>query len=102
MELLCMGQRKHSPLSHVSEDFYRKHPNPYIRLFADLPKSPTVVAPPKTGIWPEYQAEMNAAFEQVALGNKTAKEALDYVQNRVSLINDDYIAQLKARREAGK
>jgi len=102
MELLCMGQRKHSPLSHVSDTFYSKHPNPYIKLFADLPKSPTVVSPPKTGIWPEYQAEMVAAFEQVSLGKKTAKEALDYVQNRVTMINDDYQAQLKARREAGK
>ncbi len=102
MELLCLGQRKHSPLSHVSADFYRKHPNPYIRLFADLPKSPTVVTPPKTAIWPEYQAEMTAAFEQVALGNKTAQQALDYVQGRVTLINDDYQTQLKARREAGK
>ena len=41
---------------------------------------------------------MTAAFEQVALGKKTAKEALDYVQNRVSDINADYQAQLKARR----
>ena len=97
-----MGQRKHSPLSHVSPGFYAKHPNPYIKLFADLPKSPNVISPPKTGIWPEYQAEMTAAFEQVALGKKTAKEALDYVQNRVEMINDDYQSQLKARREAGK
>lgn len=102
MELLCLGQRKHSPLAQVSSGFYSKHPNPYVKLFADLPKSPNVISPPKIGIWPEYQAEMTAAFEQVALGKKSAKEALDYVQNRVGMINDDYQAQLKARREAGK
>ena len=102
MELLCMGQRKHSPLAKVSPDFIKKHPNPYITVFSELPKNKNVISPPKIGIWPEYQAEMNAAFEQVALGKKTAKEALDYVQNRVSLMNEDYQAQLKARKEAGQ
>ena len=37
-----MGQKKHSPLSHVSPEFYSKHPNPYIKLFADLPRCSTV------------------------------------------------------------
>src|SRR5947199_204040 len=33
MELLCLGQRKHSPLAKVSQEFWAKHPNPYIKLF---------------------------------------------------------------------
>ena len=36
MELLCAGQWKHSPLSHVSERFYREHKNKRIKLFYDL------------------------------------------------------------------
>lgn len=73
MELLCMGQRKHSPLVEVSEDFYKRHPNPYIRLFADLPRGPNAVAPPQFGIWPQYSQELAAAIEQVFLKQKTLK-----------------------------
>lgn len=102
MELLCLGQKKHSPLAHVSDGFYKQHPNPYIRLFADLPGKSTVRTPPKMGIWPEYQAELNDAFEEVALDKKTPQEALDYVQNRMQPRLDDYLAQLQARKEAGK
>ena len=99
MESLCLGQKKHSPLAQVSADFYKKHPNPYIRIFAELPKGPNVVTPPKMGVWPEYQAELSNAFELIAQDKETPEEALNYVQNRMQPKLDDYMAQLRARGE---
>ena len=43
MELLCNGQRKFTPLRKVSEDFYRKHKNPYIHMFRKLAESPMLL-----------------------------------------------------------
>jgi ABC-type glycerol-3-phosphate transport system substrate-binding protein len=97
MEMLCLGQRKHSPLIYVSADFYRKHPNPYIKLFAELPRGKNVYFPPKLGIWPEYQSELNNAFEEVSLLKKTPKEALDEVQARIQPALDEYLERLRLR-----
>ena len=102
MELLCMGQRKHTPLMEVSETFYKNHPNPFIRLFAELPRKGHTFFPPQIGIWPEYQAEMNNAFDEIALIQKTPREALNAVQNRMQPKLDEYLLRLRLRAEAGK
>lgn len=99
MELLCMGQKKHSPLSHVSPEFYAKHPNPYIKLFADLAKGKNAQAPPKIGIWPEYQAELSNAFDAIALLHETPEQALKHVQQRMQPKMDEYTSRLRKRQE---
>ncbi len=100
MELLCLGQKKQSPLMKVSPDFYRKHPNPYIRLFAELAHGKNSFLPPQFGIWPEYQAELNNAFDQIALLKRTPKEALDAVQTRMQPKLDEYLDLLRRRKDA--
>jgi len=97
MELLCMGQRKFTPLAKVSDEFWRTHPNPYIKLFARLAQGKNVVAAPQIGIWPEYQAELGNAFDQVSLLAKTPKEALAAVQARMQPKLDEYL-RIKALR----
>lgn len=97
MELLCMGQRKHTPLKAVSEEFLRKHPNPYIRLFRELAFSKNSYVTPPVGIWPEYLAELNTAFDNVLLMKMTPKEALDKVQVRVQAKLDQYLKILRLR-----
>lgn len=99
MELLCLGQRKQSPLATMSAEFVKKHPNPFIRLFADLPKGTNNYVTPAIGIWPEYLAELNSAFESVILMKMTAKEALDKVQERLQPKLDAYLKVLKLRNE---
>ena len=92
MELLCMGQKKHSPLAQVSDAFYKQHPNPFIKLFAELPRDKNVVTPPKIGIWPEYQSELSNAFEQITLHPESdPKEILDHVQERMQPKFDAYL-----------
>ncbi len=90
MELLCLGQRKQSPLIKVSDAFYSKHPNPFIRVFADTPKLPYSVHPPMIGIVNEYIDDLNEAFDEIKSLKKTPKEALDYVQARIQKKFDRY------------
>jgi ABC-type glycerol-3-phosphate transport system substrate-binding protein len=83
MELLCMGQRKHSPLAESSPEFLKEHPHPYLQVFIDLAKSKNTFSPPQIGIWREYQDEMTNAFSNVWLGKMTPEEALNNVQARM-------------------
>jgi ABC-type glycerol-3-phosphate transport system substrate-binding protein len=97
MEMLCLGQHKNSPLKKVSPGFYEHHPNPFIRLFNDLPLGKNTVAVPKIGIWPEYSAQMNDAVDQVTLLQKTPQQALDDVQNRMQPELDEHLERLRQR-----
>lgn len=101
LELLNRLQGKHTPLSAVSADFYARHPNPYIKLFYDLPKNKSAFAVPAIGIWPELRDELAAAFDMVLLMQKTPKQALDDVQNRMEPKFQDYL-RLKRLRAAAE
>lgn len=97
MELLCLGQRKHTPLARVSPEFLRRHPHPYLSVFIDLARGPNTVAPPKIGIWREYQDELNNAFSNIWLCRKSPRAALDEVQARMQRKLERELRQ-KARR----
>ncbi|MCX6382730.1 MAG: ABC transporter substrate-binding protein [Armatimonadetes bacterium] len=99
MELLCLGQRKQSPLAKMSDEFVKKHPNPFIKLFANLPKGNNNFVTPAIGIWPEYLAELNSAFESIILMKATPREALNKVQERIQPKLDSYLKVLKLRNE---
>jgi len=83
MELLCMGQRKHTPLRKVSAEFWDKHPHPYVRLFYDLAFSPNNATALKLGIWSEFNDEMIAAFDAIWTCSQTPEEVLATVQKRM-------------------
>ncbi len=100
MEQLCLEQQKNSPLIAVSDNFWKRHANPFIRLFTDLSKSPNTTPPPKVGIWPEYRDEMVNAFDEIALMKQTPKEALDAVQARMQPKLDEYLERLRMRKAA--
>ncbi len=99
MEMLCLGQKKASPLIKVSPEFYARHPNPYIKLFAELPKGKNAYAVPKVGIWPEYTSEIDSAFSKIMLEQETPQKALDDVANRMQPKLEQYESRLKARGE---
>jgi multiple sugar transport system substrate-binding protein len=88
MEQLCLGQRKASPLSEVSEQFYAEHPNPYIRLFAELGASDNAWSSPKTAVWNEYQRELVTAVSKIANLTLTPRAALAEVQQRIQISYD--------------
>jgi len=84
---------------NVSPEFYAKHPNPFIKLFADLPYGKNAYAVPKIGIWPEYTSEIDAAFSKIMLEEKTPQEALDDVAHRMQPKLEQYEHRLQARGE---
>lgn len=98
METLCMLQRKQLPLAKASPEFFAKHPNPYIKLFDDLDRSPNAIPPPKIGIWPEYMSELNNAFDKIGLVSASPKDALDAVTKRMQPKLDQYLRR-RAQRE---
>ena len=102
MELLCMGQRKESPLAKVSDGFLKNHPNPFIRLFTDLPKGKSSRIPPMIGIVNEYTADLSEAFDEITLLRETPKEALDEVQKRIQAKLDHYRWIMKLRAEQSR
>ncbi len=84
MELLCREQWKHSPLSSVSDGFYRSHRNKYIKLFYDLAWSPRATIRPQVGVWEEYEKSLTTAFDNAWEGIESPREALAAVQKRMT------------------
>ena len=61
----------------------RNHPNPYIKTFIDLAKSPDAHYAPRISIWGEYNDEMNVAIDRVMALTATPPQALDAVETRL-------------------
>lgn len=97
MELLCMGQKKQTPLKYVTPEFLAKHPNPYIKLFIAMAQEPNAVTAPQMGIWPEYQDELNNAYDAISLLHLSPAEALKKVRLRMQPKLDHYLERLKRR-----
>ena len=82
-EKLASSQGKFTALSRVSDEFLANHPNPAIRLFISLARSPGARALPHLSIWHEYNAEMSVAAERVLNLSYTPAAALAEVQDRM-------------------
>jgi len=102
MEKLCLGQKKHSPLAKVSDEFLSSHPNPNVELFQNLAMSPSAFSTPKTPIWPQWAAEIGAATEAIngklKDGEKpvSVEQALKKVQDRMQPKLDNVIRRERA------
>jgi ABC-type glycerol-3-phosphate transport system substrate-binding protein len=99
LEKLCLGQQKFTPLKAVSEDFWRAHPNPYIRLFRELGMSKNAFAIPQTGIWNEYNRELGNAVDLIQNLTQTPELALSNVQTKMQAALDRN-HRILARRDA--
>ena len=83
MEKLALGQRKFSPLAVTSDAFLAAHPNPFIRTFIALARSPNARTVPCMSVWTEYNDEMRVAADRVTALQATPAEALGDVQQRI-------------------
>ncbi len=88
LEKLCLGQQKFTPLKNVSDEFWRVHPNPYIRLFRELGMSKNAFSIPQTGIWNEYNREMGNAVDLIQNLTQTPAVALGDVQTKMQAALD--------------
>lgn len=103
MEMLCMGQKKFTPLMKVSPEFYAKHPNPFIKLFRDQSLDKNVFITPRTPIWNQYQQELQKVLDQMNLLDKrSVKDLLGDVRKRVQPMQDEVDKIEKLREEAKK
>ena len=57
---------------------------------------------PKIGIWPEYEAEIGNALDEVSLLRKTPEDALKTIDERMQPKLDQYLSRLEKRMRAGK
>ncbi|MBX3111189.1 MAG: ABC transporter substrate-binding protein [Fimbriimonadaceae bacterium] len=102
MELLCMGQKKYTPLMKVSPSFYANHPNPFIKLFRDQSLSPNVFYTPRTPIWNRYQQELQVVIDKMNLLDKrSVKDLLGDVKARVQPMQDE-VDKIERLREEQK
>jgi multiple sugar transport system substrate-binding protein len=83
IEKLSLLHGKTSPLASVSESFYARHKNPYIRMFQNLSHSKNTIHFPYMGVWNQLTGEFATAFDRVWLLEATPREALADVQDRV-------------------
>ena len=99
LEKLCLGQQKFTPLKDVSEQFWKVHPNPYIRLFRELGMSKNAFSIPQTGVWNEYNREMGNAVDLIQNLTQTPTVALNDVQTKMQAALDRN-GRILARRDA--
>jgi len=83
IEKLSLLHGKTSPLAEVSDDFFARHKNPYIRMFQRLSSSRNVIRFPYMGAWNQLTSEFSTAFDRVWLLQATPDEVLGDVQQRV-------------------
>jgi ABC-type glycerol-3-phosphate transport system substrate-binding protein len=100
LEMLCLGQKKHSPLERVSESFSAHHPHPYFELFQSLGESQAGYSPPKVGIYNEYLRAMVGAIDEIQNLRVPPKQALDAVQVRIQAAYDRELRATARREEA--
>jgi maltose-binding protein MalE len=107
-EKLAKLQRKFTALREVSPEFIANHPNPAIKFFTALSRSPNARAVPRLAIWRDYDTEMSVAAMSVRFLLKTPEEALAEVQKRVQwrldrvirrwdIVKDERVAEWRER-----
>ncbi|MBS1708561.1 MAG: extracellular solute-binding protein [Armatimonadetes bacterium] len=90
MEMLCLGQKKFSPLKQVSPEFYAKHANPFIRFFREEALSPNAFSTPRTPIWKQYGRELDVAIDKINLvTTDSPQQLLAKVRERVQPMQDE-------------
>lgn len=88
MEMLCLAQRKFTPLMEVSPEFWARHPHPHIRMFRELATSKNAFTTPKVGIWNEYHREIRTAVDAMDNLSTSVPEALREVRRRMQIALD--------------
>ncbi|HEX8341027.1 MAG TPA: extracellular solute-binding protein [Tepidisphaeraceae bacterium] len=89
-----------SPLRNVSQDFFDRHPNPYIRVFQDLAAGPGARSVPPVPIWPEVVKELTDATQAVALQGAEPAAVLRAAQARLQGKLDGFNRTQRMRRPA--
>ena len=79
---------KFTALRDVSPDFIAHHPNPAIKTFIELARSPNAVAVPRLSNWREFDIEMSIAAMRARYLLMSPEDALAVVQQRMQWRHD--------------
>jgi multiple sugar transport system substrate-binding protein len=85
VESLAIAQGKFSPLNEVSEGFYAEHPNPYIKVFEELAKSPNARFFPQLKFIKRYERAIKEYYDKVLRMEMKAKDALNELQKKFEI-----------------
>ncbi|XVJ60171.1 MAG: extracellular solute-binding protein [Tepidisphaera sp.] len=99
-EMLCAAHAKPSPLASPSAAFLASHPNPGIRVFADVASDEHAVILPRTRVWKQYALLLYPAFQRIWEGAPVAAE-LRAVAERTQTLLDKDAGMRRKRNEAG-
>ena len=90
---------KPSPLATVSDDFVRRHPNPYISTFERLAGSPNAHKQVPSPLQPEIGAELEVAIQELYLLKKSVPQAMQDLERRARAKFEQF--QRRAAQRAG-
>jgi multiple sugar transport system substrate-binding protein len=99
MEKLCMLHCKNSPLTKVSENFLKNHPNPYIGVFEELAASPNAHLTVQCPIAQEAGATLTAIIQGVLALEVDPKKALEEAQPLLQAKYDLFERNLNRRMQ---
>jgi ABC-type glycerol-3-phosphate transport system substrate-binding protein len=100
MEELCRNHNKISPFLKPGADFFAGHPNPHIRVFAELAASPDAFSYPQMPMWLQVLDELKPMLNTVLKEPQRANVAIETTQRKVNQIVQDY--QDMAVRRGGR
>lgn len=83
VEYLALDQKQFTPYKTHSESFFKEHENEFIRTFIELAKSPNAKFMPQVNYLTRYKKEIKSAYDKVIRKQKTARESLDELQERM-------------------
>lgn len=101
MERLNALHCKPSPLAAVSDDFVRRHPNPYIATFERLARSPNAHRQIKSPMQGEIGAELEVAIQELYLLKKSVPQAMTDLQRRAEAKYAEFLKRQSARDTGG-
>lgn len=87
LEYLALAQQKFTPLKQHSEEFFAKHPNPYIKTFIDLAQSPNATYFPQLAFVQRYKREIKNSYQKMLRMELSAQEALDELQTKMQSVS---------------
>jgi ABC-type glycerol-3-phosphate transport system substrate-binding protein len=100
MEELCSAHCKVSPFREPAPDFFANHPNPHIRVFDDMARSPHAFGYPQMPTFAEASNEMLFLLENVLRGVGDPNEVVRLTQRKIDSIVSEYQRMAAARRQA--
>jgi multiple sugar transport system substrate-binding protein len=102
MERLCSMHCKPSPLAEVSNEFVRKHPNPYIEVFERLSRSSNACIAEMSPLNQEVGAELEVGIQRLYLnaippGDVSVRDVMGETQTRLELKKKQFEERQKLR-----